>query len=145
MVSRGGIDLTVCRSPWSACVQGTREGSGNSENVLGVSLKQEWEQIMITREDAIRQADEWINGGKSQGQRREIGVGEFDPGFVIWAIEASPADLSKPPPTIGSATGVIDKTTGKLTMMPGLPSDVIIARCRARQSAGTADARHGTC
>lgn len=86
---------------------------------------------MITREDAVRLADEWF-GGKNAESGTHIGVREFDLGFVVWAIDDPPEDLSTPPPAPGSAAGVIDKTTGKLTMMPGLPPEVIISRYRAR-------------
>lgn len=49
----------------------------------------------------------------------EIGLYEFDLGYVAWA-KAPPADPSRPPAVIGAPLAVVDKATGELTQWPSL-------------------------
>jgi hypothetical protein len=100
---------------------------------------------VITPEDARQQAHDWINGGKSKAQQVEVGMMEFDLGYVVWAIELPPMDLSSPPATIGTATGVIDKMTGELTVVPSLPPEIVIEEYLARHRPGHQQLRASAC
>jgi hypothetical protein len=91
---------------------------------------------MLTRDEAIARADAWINGNAAEGERLDVGVHEFEQGFVVWGITPPPAAHSGPPSTVGSARGVIDRLSGELSVWPPQPVQEI-----ARQYAETQLAR----
>jgi hypothetical protein len=88
---------------------------------------------MVTRDEAVALAGAWVNGGG--GQRLEVGVHEFDLGYVVWGVEPPSADRTVPPSTVGTARGVVDRATGELTMWPPLPVAVIAEQYAARRAA----------
>lgn len=87
---------------------------------------------MISRDDAQRRADSWINAGKSPEDQREVGIYEFAHGYVVWRVEPEPDD--EPPMTVGGGMGVIDKETGELSYWPSLPPDVVAQRYSAQRA-----------
>lgn len=90
---------------------------------------------MITREDAVRRADEWINSGKPADQRREVGVYEFEHGYVVWPVEP-PRDPTQLPMNVGGGRGVIDKQTGELSYWPSISADMIAEEYSAKRRGG---------
>ncbi len=91
--------------------------------------------MAMTREQALARAERWINEDRPAGQRQEIGLHEFDLGFVVWPIEPAPADTSRPPAAVGGARGVVDRATGELSTWPSLPVPVIVERYRQQHAA----------
>jgi hypothetical protein len=69
------------------------------------------------------------------GPGGEIRVAEFDSGYIVWRVEARPADPSVPPPTLGRPTAVIDKETGEVTPWGSLPTELIAAQYTAHRAA----------
>jgi len=91
---------------------------------------------VISREEALEKADAWINGGVPPEERQEIGIYEFEYGYVVWGVEPDPVPPAVVPETVGSASGVIDKETGELTSGSSLPAPVIAEQYSARRRAG---------
>lgn len=89
---------------------------------------------MISRDDARRTADLWINDGKSPEDQREVGFHEFEHGYVVWRVEPEPDDPDEPPLNVGGGLGIIDKETGELSYWPPLPLDVVIQQYSARRA-----------
>ncbi len=83
---------------------------------------------MTTREEALERARTWAQGA-------EVGIHEFDLGYVVWAIEPAPADPTAPPDTVGNARAVIDRDTGELTQWPALPPEAVADQYRTARSA----------
>jgi hypothetical protein len=86
---------------------------------------------MIDRTSALARAEEWINGDQPADQRCEIGIYEFDRGYVVWAELPRRSDPSRPPESVGAGSGVIDKETGELSVWPPLPAVTVAERYRA--------------
>ncbi|MGH3321536.1 MAG: hypothetical protein ACRDN9_15460 [Streptosporangiaceae bacterium] len=80
---------------------------------------------MISREEALQRADGWINRSRPASHRIEIGIHEFERGYVVWRAERLPEDLERPPTAVGPMTGVIDKETGDFTLTPSLPPALV--------------------
>jgi hypothetical protein len=91
--------------------------------------------MAMTRDEAVARADEWLNGASPAEQRLQVGLREFDLGYVAWGIEPPPTDPSQPPASSGAARAVIDKASGELTTFPSLPVDVIIEQYRQQHAA----------
>lgn len=73
-------------------------------------------------------ATEWINGGVSPFQQREVRVREFDLGFVCWA-----EDRDGGPSSDGGAVKlVIARETGASTLWPALPVNEVVHRYEAQ-------------
>jgi hypothetical protein len=85
---------------------------------------------VTTRDEALERARAWV-GGSDQA---DIGIHEFDLGYVVWGVEPEPAG-DAPPSTIGSARGVIDRETGELTLWPALPADAVAEEYRRAHQA----------
>lgn len=77
---------------------------------------------MITREEALEKADALFNGGAPAEERKEIGVYEFEYGYVVWGVE--PVDERGIPRTVGSRNCIIDKQTGELSYGSSLSADL---------------------
>ncbi len=80
---------------------------------------------MITAEEARARAEEEYNGGKPIEERDEIGLYEFEEGWVAWRVEPEPEDRTQPPATVGGSVIVIDRSAGEVTTYPNLPAPVI--------------------
>lgn len=85
---------------------------------------------MVTRDEAIRRARDWIAGSGTPAG--EISVHEFDLGYVVWPSQPAPDGL---PDTVGGARAVVDKTTGQLTVWPMLPTPTIAEQYRITRRA----------
>jgi SUKH-3 immunity protein len=82
---------------------------------------------MISRADAE---------AKARGQLGpQIGVEEFDTGYVAWLVEPPPVDPTSAPVTTGRPTVVVDKETGELTTWSSLPTGVVAAQYTAHRAA----------
>lgn len=79
---------------------------------------------MISREEALALARAWAAGDRP-GPPTEVGMHEFDLGYVAWAVPPKPADPARPPVVTGSPRIVIDRETGELTQWPTLPAPVV--------------------
>ncbi|MQY06415.1 hypothetical protein [Actinomadura macrotermitis] len=76
---------------------------------------------MITREQVVERSRAMFdNAPSARGRRFDVGVHEFDLGFVVWPVEPPPADWSRPPSTIGGSVLVIDRQTGRSSVWPRL-------------------------
>jgi hypothetical protein len=89
---------------------------------------------MITAEEALARADAWVNGDAT-ADRRDVGIYEFDLGYVVWGVEPPRAEVTRPPETIGTAVGVIDRETGELTAWPPLPAPAVAEQYTRRREA----------
>lgn len=76
---------------------------------------------MISREEALEKAEVWINGRLPAEERKEIGMYEFEHGYVVWGVE--PVDERGIPKTVGSMNAIIDKQTGELSYGTSLSAD----------------------
>lgn len=88
---------------------------------------------MITREEAQEKADAWINNGLPPGERQEIGMYEFEHGYVVWGVEPEPDDPRGIPEVVGSRRGIIDKQTGELSYGSSLSADLVAEEYSARR------------
>lgn len=83
---------------------------------------------MITREEADQIAERWVSQNAPAGASPSPMVHEFDLGYVVWGKQ-SPDER----PRFGGSRGVIDKSTGELSIWPSLPIDLVITQYRERQ------------
>lgn len=86
---------------------------------------------MITREEALEKADAWINGRLPAEERKEIGMYEFEHGYVVWGVD--PVDERGIPRTVGSINGIVDKETGELTYGSSLSADLVAEEYSAKR------------
>lgn len=93
------------------------------------------ETVVITREEAMQKADAWLNAGKSAEERREVGVYEFEHGYVVWPVEPR-RDPTELPMNVGGGRGVIDKETGELSYWPSISADMIAQEYSAKRQRG---------
>lgn len=84
---------------------------------------------MITREEADQIAEKWVRDSAAPGTSPAPAVREFDLGYVVWA-QQGPDD----PPLIGAGRGIIDGSTGELSVWPSLPLDMVIEEFRRRKA-----------
>lgn len=82
---------------------------------------------MISREEAERIAEKWVNDSAPAGVTLTPLVDEFDLGYVVSARQPPGG-----PPIFGC--GIIDKDTGELSIWPGLPTEFVISRYRERRA-----------
>jgi hypothetical protein len=90
---------------------------------------------MITRAEAMARADAWINGDAAPQDRIDVSVFEFPFGYVVWGLDPAPADPTRPPQTVGGARGVIDRTSGELSVWPPLPAPVLAQQYTSMKAA----------
>ncbi|MDG4762751.1 SUKH-3 domain-containing protein [Solwaraspora sp. WMMD406] len=88
---------------------------------------------MISRAEALARARRWAAQDRP-GAEPEVGLHEFDDGYVAWRVEPVPPDPQVPVAT-GQPRVVIDRQTGELSVWPSLPAPVIAARYRAEHDA----------
>ncbi|MEU4200124.1 SUKH-4 family immunity protein [Streptomyces sp. NPDC039022] len=105
---------------------------------------------MITQAQAQATADRWLNPEGHQGPRRQVGMEEFELGWVVWAVppppEVDPATgLRRPPAEVGNACGVVDRAGGELTVWPSVPVEEVVRMYRQKHGAdsGTGSGAHG--
>lgn len=94
---------------------------------------------MISREQALAIADQWLNAGAAPHQRRRVGVHEFDLGYVVWAVpppvQGPPGQRRPPEDTVG-ATGVVDRRSGELSTWPPVPVEDVVRMYRDKLGGG---------
>jgi hypothetical protein len=73
---------------------------------------------LVTPDEATEIARPWALASLPEGGG-EIGLYEFDLGYVAWA-KTPPSDPSRPPVVIGAPLAVVDKETGELSQWPSL-------------------------
>ncbi|MDL4777473.1 MULTISPECIES: hypothetical protein [Thermomonosporaceae] len=92
---------------------------------------------MITREFVLERSRAMFAASPSAGGRPvEVGVYEFDLGFVVWPVEPPPADWSRPPGTVGGSVLVLDRQTGSAGVFPRLAAPVVAEMYRKQQAGG---------
>ena len=97
---------------------------------------------MITLEQALATADDWLNGSAPAGRHREVRCREFSLGWVVWAapapLERDPVTGERRPPAdLGDACGVVDRRTGDLSVWPSIPVDEVIEEYERRSRPAT--------
>lgn len=89
---------------------------------------------MVTPEQATELARPWAlaslpaSGG-------EVGLYEFDLGYVAWPLPPPAPPRDGPPATIGAPRAVIDKETGELSIWPSLSAQAVAERYRVDRRA----------
>lgn len=98
---------------------------------------------MIGRDEALALARDWATTHGAD-PAAEIGLHEFDQGYVAWLVPtgdtgsdvpAEPAGPPAPPTASGSARIVVDRQSGVVSQWPPLPVAVVAARYAAERSA----------
>lgn len=89
---------------------------------------------MISRAQALELARAWAAAGRG-GQPVEVGLYEFDLGYVAWVVEPPRADLTRPPSSTGAPTIVIDRETGELSQWPSVPPQVVASQYTSTRAA----------
>lgn len=84
---------------------------------------------MITSDEADQIAEKWVRDSATAGASPTPAVHEFDLGYIVWA-QPGPDD----PPVLGAGRGIIDRSTGELSVWPSWPLDLMIEQYRARQA-----------
>ncbi|MCF3175390.1 SUKH-4 family immunity protein [Streptomyces sioyaensis] len=100
---------------------------------------------MITQAQAQTTAARWLNPEGHQGPPREVALQEFDLGWVVWAVPSPPevdpaTGQRRPPAEIGAAYGVVDRSSGELTVWPSIPVDEVVRRYRQQHGTGSGTA-----
>jgi hypothetical protein len=73
---------------------------------------------LVTPDEATEIARPWALASLPASDG-EIGLYEFDLGYVAWA-KVPPSDADRPPEVIGAPLAVVDKETGELSQWPSL-------------------------
>lgn len=92
---------------------------------------------MITNNRVREWALALFNDAPSADPAIEVGIYEFDLGFVVWPVEREPADWTRPPSMIGGSVLVIDRETGNASMwrrLAGPHVAELYRHARARQA-----------
>jgi hypothetical protein len=90
---------------------------------------------MITHEFVLERTRQLFNTAPSAHGPIEVGVYEFDLGFVTWPVEPDPTDWSKPPAMIGGSVIVVDRETGQPSIWPRLAAPQVAELYRAAKNA----------
>ena len=90
---------------------------------------------MITRDEALARARTWT-ADLWPDNPPEPGLHEFDLGWVVWPMPATPADPTHPPASTGGPQVVIDRETGDLSRWPSIPAAAIAEKYTALKAAG---------
>lgn len=78
---------------------------------------------MISREEALSRARSWAAQSRP-GQAPEVGLYEFDLGYVVWRVSGQPAARTTAPEA-GEPRMVIDRETGEMTSWPSLSAPMV--------------------
>jgi hypothetical protein len=73
---------------------------------------------VITREFALERTRAAFHASPLANGPVDVGIYEFDLGFVVWPVGPPPTDWSRPPSTIGGSVLVIDLHTGQPSVWP---------------------------
>ncbi|MEV6027967.1 SUKH-4 family immunity protein [Streptomyces sp. NPDC052036] len=97
---------------------------------------------MTSQEQALAIADRWLNPEGSAAPRREVGMREFDLGWVVWAAPGAPdhdpvTGERRAPAAVGDACGVVDRRTGELTLWPSAPVEEVVRMYQQKHGGGT--------
>lgn len=97
---------------------------------------------MTSQEQAFALANRWLNPADSQAPDRDVRMQEFDLGWVVWAAPApvehdQETGQRRPPSELGDACGVIDRSTGELSIWPSVPVDEVVRMYRHKHGAAT--------
>jgi hypothetical protein len=79
---------------------------------------------VITRDQALAIARPWASASLP-ACNGNVGLWEFDLGYVVWPKLPPSPDPSRPPAVIGAPRAVIDKQTGELSVWPSLSSPAV--------------------
>ncbi len=82
---------------------------------------------MISRDEALERARSWAVSGRT-GPAPQIGLYEFELGYVAWVVEPAPNPAAGPPVATGSPRVVVDGETGEVSQWPSLPAPEIAER-----------------
>lgn len=85
---------------------------------------------MVTEEEARIRAHAWVGADGA-----DVGMREFDQGWVVWAVRASAPDPTRPPERVGDSRGVVDRDTGELFVYPPMSVNDVARRHRWRRQA----------
>ncbi|MGH3321889.1 MAG: hypothetical protein ACRDN9_17295 [Streptosporangiaceae bacterium] len=91
---------------------------------------------VITSDAARDRAERTYNADKPPAERDEIGMYEFDEGYVAWRVPRTRADLRRPPQAVGGGVIVIDRETGAVSGWPLLDPETIAEQYRERRATG---------
>jgi hypothetical protein len=84
----------------------------------------------VSLEQAEAIAVEWVNAGRPADGQVDAGVYEFELGYIVYPVD--------PPQTeVGTARGIIKKSTGELSVWPSLSLEMVaeLYREKARSAA----------
>jgi hypothetical protein len=90
---------------------------------------------MITRDQALEMARSWT-AGLWPDNPTEVGLHEFDHGWVAWPIRPQAQDSTQAQPVAGDPRVVIDRETGDLARWPSIPSRAIAEKYTAFKALG---------
>ncbi|MBX6751352.1 MAG: SUKH-3 domain-containing protein [Micromonosporaceae bacterium] len=88
----------------------------------------------MTRDEAVRLARAWFSSGQPLADDAELGVHEFDLGYVIWVVVPAPPP-GQIPAQVGGVRVVVDGTTGEISSWPMLPVTYVADQYRLTQAA----------
>jgi hypothetical protein len=89
---------------------------------------------LISRQQALDLARPWaLSSLPASGG--EVGLFEFDLGYVAWPVPPPSVERTGPPLTVGAPRAVIDKETGELSVWPSLSAPAVAERYRADRQA----------
>lgn len=84
---------------------------------------------MVTREEAVRRARDWLADAGRPADDIDIGVHEFDAGYVLWPVLPG-GQSGALPDTLGGTRVVVDRQSGELSTWPMLPTPIIAEQYR---------------
>ena len=88
---------------------------------------------MITRQVVEERARELFNSSPATPDDVDVGIYEFELGFVVWPVEPEPTDWSRPPSTIGGSVLVFDRN-GTPSVWPRLAAPQVADLYRDRRN-----------
>ncbi|GAA5185140.1 hypothetical protein GCM10023322_28210 [Rugosimonospora acidiphila] len=89
---------------------------------------------MITPEEATQLARSWALRALPAGGG-EVGLYEFDLGYVAWAVPPPAPRRDGPPNTVGAPRLVIDRETGEQSLWPSLSAKAVAQRYQLERRA----------
>jgi hypothetical protein len=90
---------------------------------------------VIARDWVLQRTFQAFNSSPTKTGQVEVGIYEFDLGFVVWPVEPAPTDWSRPPSSIGGSVMVIDGQTGQPSIWPRLAAPQVAELYRKSKQA----------